>query len=107
MQRLRKVTIISNIYMEDFNYDDPDEEVSIVNPLPDDFSLDVVDIHNKGETITYTVKSRESLKLPRYAANCVSERLAQRMESEKKGVLTQAHHRELLDSIRLYTIKET
>lgn len=85
---------------------DPDEEVSIINPSANDFSLDVVDIHHKGETITYTVKSRESLKLPRYAAECVAERLAQRMESRKTGVLTQAYHKMLLTQIKMYPVEE-
>lgn len=86
---------------------DPDEIVSIINPTANDFSLDVVDIHSKTrDKITYTVKSRESLKLPRYAANHVSEHLAQRMESKKSGVLTQAYHKELLKQIRMYDWEE-
>lgn len=85
---------------------DPDELVSIMNLSADDFSLEVTDIHNKGEFITYTVKSRESLKLPRYAADSVSERLAQRMESKRPGVITQAYHKSLLDSIRMYKAEE-
>lgn len=80
---------------------DPDEEVVIINPSSDDFSLDVIDIHG-GSMITYAVKARESLKLPRYAADHVSERLAQRMENRKTGVITQAYHKQLLDSIRMY-----
>jgi hypothetical protein len=85
-----------------FSHINPDEEVSIINPTADDFSLEVTDIHHKGDTITYTVKARESLKLPRYAADHVSERLAQKMESRKSGVLTQAYHQQLLGQIRMY-----
>ena len=81
---------------------DPDELVSILNPSPDDFMLNVVDIHNHDQKIQYIVKSRQSLMLPRYAANHVSERLAQKMESKKTGVLTQEYHKKLLDSIRMY-----
>lgn len=86
---------------------DPDELVSIVNPSANDFSLEVTDIHNKGAFITYIVKARESLELPRYAADHVSERLAQQMESRRSGVLTQAYHKLLLDQIRMYETKET
>lgn len=89
-----------------FNEFDPDELVSIMNPTADDFTLEVVNIHNKDEMISYTVKSRESLKLPRYAANLVSERLAQRMEGKTSGVHTQAYHKSLLDSIRMYATEE-
>lgn len=92
--------------MDELDKTDPDELVSIINPSADDFTLEVVDIHTKGNFIPYTVKSRESLSLPRYAANHVSERLAQRMESEKSGVLTQEHHKKLLDTIRMYEVKE-
>lgn len=92
--------------MDDLTKDNPDEIVSVVNPTADDFSLKVVDIHNKGEFITYTVKARESLTLPRYAANHVSERLAQNMENKISGVLTQANHKKFLDSIRMYEVKE-
>lgn len=80
----------------------PDEIVSIINPTANDFTLKVVDIHHKGQMIPYTVKARESLKLPRYAADHVSERLAQKMESRKSGVLTQAYHQQLLSQIRMY-----
>ncbi len=92
--------------MEPIDSFDPDEEVIIINPSSDDFSLEVIDIQHKGETILYTVKARESLKLPRYAADHVSERLAQRMESRKSGVLTQAYHKQLLNQIRMYTAEE-
>jgi len=86
---------------------DPDELVSIINPTADDFTLEVVDIHSKTrDMITYTVKARESLKLPRYAADHVAERLVQRMESKKSGVLTQAYHNMLLGQIRMYEVKE-
>lgn len=85
---------------------DVDELVSIVNPSAHDFSLEVTDIHHKGAFITYTVKARESLKLPRYAANVVSERLAQQMESKKSGVLTPIYHQLMLDQIRMYEVKE-
>jgi len=85
---------------------DPDELVNIINPSADDFTLDVADIHNKNSLIKYTVKSREKLELPRYAADLVSERLAQRMESRKAGVLTQAYHKELLGQIRMYYWEE-
>lgn len=81
---------------------DPDEPVSIINPSANDFTLEVADIHNKGQKISYTVKSRESLKLPRYAANLVSERLAQIIGNRQTGVQTQAYHNLLLDSIRMY-----
>lgn len=88
--------------MDELNQKDPDEMVSIINPSAHDFSLEVVDIHTKNTMIPYTVKSRESLKLPRYAADCASERLAQRMASRKSGVLTLANHEQLLDTIRTY-----
>ena len=81
---------------------DPDELVSILNPSPDDFKLNVVDIHNHDQKIQYVVRSRESLRLPRYAANHVSERLAQHMENNKTGVVTIAYHEKLLASIRMY-----
>jgi hypothetical protein len=81
---------------------DPDEAVVILNPSANDFTLDVVDKNNPKQKIQYIVNSRESLKLPRYAANCVSERLAQQMESKKTGVITQAYHEVLLNMIRLY-----
>lgn len=84
---------------EDIN---PDEIVAIINPTAYDFSLEVVDIHHKGKSITYVVKSRESLRLPRYAAQHVSERLAQRIEGNKQGVLTQDNHHKLLAQIRMY-----
>lgn len=89
-----------------FNKFDPDEMVIIINPSANDFSLEVVDIHHKGKMNTYTVKSRQSLKLPRYAAECVAERLAQRMESRKTGVLTQAYHKMLLTQIKMYPVDE-
>lgn len=92
--------------MDELNKTDPDELVSIINPSADDFTLEVVDIHTKDTMIPYTVKARESLKLPRYAANHVSERLAQRMESRKSGVLTQAYHKSLLNQIRMYANEE-
>jgi len=93
--------------LEPLNTTDPDELVSIINPSANDFTLEVVDIHSKTrDIITYTVKARESLKLPRYAANHVSERLAQRMESKKTGVLTQAYHKLLLGQIRMYEWEE-
>lgn len=94
------------VVLDLLNKTDPDELVSIVNPSSHDFSIKVTNIHNKGEVIEYTVKSREKLELPRYAADNVSERLAQRMESNKSGVLTQAYHKELLDQIRQYEVKE-
>lgn len=93
--------------MEEFKQKSkPDELVSILNPTADDFSLEVVDIHNKNNLVKYTVKSRESLELPRYAADHVAERLAQRMESKRSGVLTEAYHKLLLDSIRMYEVVE-
>lgn len=86
---------------------DPHELVIILNPTKDDFSLSVVNIDNKNrEQIPYTIKARESLKLPRYAADLVSERLAQRMESTKAGVLTQEYHKALLKQIRMYEYEE-
>jgi hypothetical protein len=88
--------------MEEVNKINPDEIVSIINPSSFDFTLKVVDIHNKGEMIEYTVKARESLKLPRYAADHVAERLAQRIENKKSGVLTQAYHKSLLNEIKMY-----
>ncbi len=85
----------------------PDELVSIINPTADDFTLDVVDIHSKTrEKISYTIKARQSLQLPRYAADCIAERLAQRMESKKSGVLTQSYHEMLLKQIKMYEVKE-
>lgn len=94
--------------MEDTLYsDDPDELVSIINPSANDFTFDVANIHsNTRAKIAYTVKARESLKLPRYAANLVSEHLAQKLESRKTGVLTQAYHRKLLHQIRMYSYEE-
>ena len=80
----------------------PDEIVAIINPSASDFTLEVSDIHHKGKMISYTVRSRESLKLPRYAAHHVSERLAQKMENKKSGVITQQYHKLLLDQIRMY-----
>lgn len=93
--------------MDEFNKKDPEELVNIINPTANDFTYEVADIHSKTrEKISYTIKSRESLKLPRYAADLVSEHLAQRMESKKTGVLTSEYHRMLLGQIRMYEWEE-
>lgn len=92
--------------MDDFA-DDPEEIVAIVNPTSDDFDYGVVDIHDKERNkISYTIKARESLKLPRYAANIVSEHLAQLMESRKSGVITKEYHQKILEQIRMYSYEE-
>jgi hypothetical protein len=77
-----------------------DELVSIVNPTAHDFTCTVV--NRKDEPIEYTIYSRESLTLPRYAAEHVANKLKDRMLAEYTGVITQAIQEEKLKLIKLY-----
>lgn len=79
------------------------ELVSIVNPSPHDFTATIVD--NDNNKIEYTVKSRQSLKLERYAADHMSNKLCERILSDnKKAVITQGLREEMIKSIRMYEV---
>ncbi len=77
-----------------------DELVTIVNPSPHDYTCTVVD--NDNTPHEYTVKSRESLELPRYAAEHVSRKLCKKMLASTKSAITQALQEKTLKNIRCY-----
>jgi hypothetical protein len=79
---------------------DLNKPVSIINPSAEDFSMTVVD--KKGQKIEYTVKSRESLQLPYYAAQHVSRKLMGKILSKKTGVVTRKMKEDTLKQIRMY-----
>jgi len=84
-------------YLDNLNLN---EMVSILNPSPHDFTTTIVD--NTGKPIAYTIKSRQSLTLERYAANHLSNKLVDVILSDTKGVITQGLREKTLKNIRAY-----
>lgn len=77
------------------------EIVGIVNPSSQDFTC-THDSNADRKLVTYTIKSREGLRLKRYIADHVSAKLCTQILSDFEGAVSQELIKETLKTIRLY-----
>ena len=81
--------------------DKMNDMVGIINPTSHDFICQH-DSNADGSPVTYTIKSKQGLKLKRYIADHVSQKLCTQILSEYRGVVTQKMLDYTLSTIRLY-----
>ena len=77
------------------------EMVGIINPSSHDFTC-THDSNSNGKPITYTIKSREGLRLKRYIADHVSQKLCTQILSNNEKPVSEQLFNDTLKTIRLY-----
>ena len=81
--------------------DKMNDMVGIINPTSHDFTCQH-DSNADGSPVTYTIKSKQGLKLKRYIADHISQKLCTQILSEYRGVVSQELIDRTLKNIRLY-----
>jgi hypothetical protein len=77
------------------------EIVGIVNPSSHDFTCQH-DSNSDKKPITYTIKSGEGLRIKRYIADHISQKLCTKILSNHNGLVSQELFDATLKTIRLY-----